>query len=285
VELSRRELSLAGLSIAAASATGGLLASASGCSASPAADDSNFSLYDSTLINGLTPEFITWAGRKWHCAAGSTWHPGMDHCVRLKGDKARFELRNTEFDRPNGDPVQKRRSELHFPRPPRLPNEIPLWGAVSFIHHRWSDPLGMVKLMGGALGQIHMGSSFGGSPAVAFRRENTGAFAVTTSGEVGGRNVKRYEATLAFDRPHDVVYRVVLSPTQGSLVVWLNREKIVDLEGASIGSHFAESYWNLGCYFAGGVSCPVVAEFANLAYPSPDSLQGRTISTPSWPAG
>jgi hypothetical protein len=65
--------------------------------------------------------------------------------------------------------------------------------------------------------------------------------------------------------------------------VWLNREKIVDLERTPIGSSVAESYFNVGSYYAGGVTCPIIAEFANLVYPAPEALLRRTTVTPAWP--
>jgi hypothetical protein len=283
LELSRRQLTFAGLAVAAVP-VGGLLKAAVGGLTDRGADAANFSLYDSTLADGLTPKFLDWAGRKWTCALGSTWHRDMDYCLRLRDGMARFELHDTVFDRPAGDPDHKRRAELHYPRRPRLPNDVPLWGAMSFIHHGWSDPFGMNKLTtGGAHGQIHMGSTVGGSPPVAFRRHNDGSFLITTRGESERGNTKRYKAPLAFDRPHDLVYRVVLSPTNGSLAVWLNREKIVDLERTPIGSSVAESYFNVGSYYAGGVTCPIIAEFANLVYPAPEALLRRTTVTPAWP--
>lgn len=262
----------------------GLVIPASAPLARTAADDANYFAYHSTLVNGRTPPHVMWNGRKWRCAMGSTWHPDMDHCLRLTARKARFEIRNSEFDRGPRDSADKRRSELRFPKRPRLPNEVPLWGAMSFIHHRWSDPAGMAKLAGGAHGQIHIGSEFGGSPAVAFRRSREGKFRVTTRGEQEPRNTVRYEADLAFDRVHDLVYRVVLSPTNGLLAVWLDRRQIVDLQGASIGSSHADCYWSFGCYYAGGVACPIVAEFANHVYPDIASLAGRIAAPPAWPA-
>lgn len=282
MELSRRQLTFAGLAVTAVP-VGGLLKAAAGGSSGRDAGPANYALYDSTLADGLTPEFIEWAGRKWSCAMGSTWHKGMDYSLRLREGMARFELRDTVFDRPAGDPERKRRAELHYPRRPRLPNDVPLWGAMSFIHHGWADPLGMAKTTGGAHGQIHMGSTVGGSPPVAFRRHGDGSFLVTTRGESERGNTIRYKAPLAFDRPHDLVYRVVLNPTGGSLVVWLNRQKIVDLERTPIGSSAAESYFNFGSYYSGGVTCPIVAEFANLVYPAPDSLLKRATARPPWP--
>jgi hypothetical protein len=282
LDLSRRQLTLAGLA-AAAVPVGGLLKAAGNLSGRESGA-ANYALYHSTLVDGLTPKDIDWNGREWLCTMGSTWHAGMDHCLRLTDRKARFELHDTDFDRPADDPPRKRRSELHFPKRPRLPNDVPLWGAMSFIHHGWADPSGMARLtMGGAHGQIHIGSRAGGSPAVAFHRYKDGDFLVTTRGEQSRANIRRFKAPLAFDRPHDLVYRVVLSPTNGSLVVWLDRHKIIDLTGVPIGSHFAESYWNFGAYYYGGVTCPIVAEFANHVYPAPESLLKRTTITPAWP--
>jgi hypothetical protein len=282
LKVSRRELTFASLALATVPAGGLLKAVASGRRSGES--DAGILRYRSTLVNGLTPEDIDWDGRKWRCTMGSTWHAGMDYCLRLSEGMARFELHDTIFDRPAGDPDRKRRSELHYPKRPRLPNDVPLWGAMSFIHHSWADPSGMARLtLGGAHGQIHIGSKAGGSPAVAFHRYKDGNFLVTTRGEQESGNTKRYKAPLAFDRPHDLVYRVVLSPTNGSLAVWLNRQKIVDLDGVPIGSHFAESYWNIGAYYYGGVTCPIVAEFANHVYPSPETLLKRTAITPAWP--
>ena len=292
MELSRRQFSVRGIASAIAPlafpASAGLIIPSSsksrGQDAAAGGGDASYSAYQSTLVNGLTPSSVVWNGRKWRCAAGSSWNPGMDYSVRLTAHKARFELRNTENDHGERDPVVKRRAELHSPARPRLPNDVPLWGAMSFIHHHWADPAGMATRWGGAHGQLHIGSTFGGSPAVAFRRHGDGKFRISTRGEFADDNTVRYDAPLAFDVAHDLVYRVVLSPTNGSLMVWLNRRKIVDLHGVSIGSHQAECYWNIGNYYAGGVTCPVIAEFANHVYPDPASLAGRLAVSPGWPA-
>jgi Polysaccharide lyase len=282
LQLSRRDFSLAGL---ATTAMPLIFPATTACSRSLSREQApNDSAYHSTLVSGLTPRLVLWNGREWRCDAGSTWHPGLDYCVRLTPNKARFELHDTPFDRGEADPVEKRRAELHFAKRPRLPNDVALWGAMSFIHQRWEDPSAMARAQGGVHGQIHIGSSFGGSPAVAFRRHASGAFRVTTRGEYETENKVRYESALTFDQVHDLVYRVVLSPTNGSLAVWLDRRKIVDVQGASIGSHYAESYWNIGCYYAGGIGCPVVAEYADHVYPDAAVLQSRIAAPPSWPA-
>ena len=87
-----------------------------------------FSDYHSTLVNGLTPGHIKWNGRKWRCAMGSTWHSGMDHSLRLTPERARFEIRESSFDRGRADDPGKRRSEIRIPKSPRLPNGVPLVG-------------------------------------------------------------------------------------------------------------------------------------------------------------
>lgn len=212
---------------------------------------------------------------------GSTWNPGMDHSFRPGEDMARFEIRPTVQDRAAGDPPDKRRSELHCTRN-RLPNGVPLWGAISFNHHRWSDPAGMARGRGGVHGQVHMGK-FGGSPALAFRRARDGRFLVTTRGEFGRRNQRRWIGSVSFDEPHDLVYRLLLHPMQGELEVWLDGRNVVSIRGASIGSRVGGSYWCVGCYYSGGISCPVVAEFANHEFPLSRDLSARISRPPAWP--
>lgn len=281
MEISRRDFSLTAIASVAAPLA---VPSTSACSQSRGrADPGGGSNYHSTLVNGLTPRRIAWNGREWLCDAGSTWHPGMDYALRLTPAKARFEVRDTEFDRSEADPPRKRRAELHCPEA-RLPNDVPLWGAMSFIHHSWDDPAGMSALEGGVHGQMHIGSSFGGSPAMAFRRDKNGNFRITTRGELEPKNTTRFDFPLPFNAVHDLVYSVVLSPNNGSLLVWLDGQQVVNLRGASIGSHYAECYWNIGCYYGGGVTCPVIAEFANHVYPGPASLAGRISAPPRWPA-
>jgi len=242
-------------------------------------------VYRSTLVNGLTPAAIDWSGRKWRCNMGSTWNPGMDYCLRLTERRARFEIRATPSDHGRGEDDRKRRSELSgsvFGDKTRLPNSLALWGAFSFIHHSWTDPDGMAELDGGVHGQIHMGSKFGGSPALAFRRNKHGEFVITTRGELEPQVISRYRTALSFDQVHHIVYRVVLHESEGSLGVWLDGRKVLDLPRASIGSHFADSFWNIGCYYAGGVSCPVVAEYSNHVYPGATDLGASAATPPEW---
>lgn len=237
--------------------------------------------YRSSLVDGYTPKRIDWDGYRWSADMGSTWNFGMDHCFRRSIDTARFEIRPTPRDRAAKDEPDKRRSELHCTKN-RLPNGTGLWGAMSFNHHGWSDPAGMAKGWGGVHGQIHMGK-LGGSPALAFRRTRDGQFLVTTRGELDQGNQRRWIGPVSFDEPHDLVYRVLLHPEGGELDVWLDGRKLVSLVGASIGSHRGGSYWCIGCYYSGGISCPVVAEFANHAFPSPRDLSARIASRPAWP--
>ena len=212
---------------------------------------------------------------------GSTWNAGMDHCFRYDEDMARFEIQPTARDRAEHDKPDKRRSELHGTKN-RLPNGVPLWGAMSFNHHGWSNPAGMAKGWGGVHGQIHMGKA-GGSPALAFRRTREGRFLVTTSGEFDDLNRKRWTAPLSFDQVHDLVYRVVLDARAGQLDVWLDGRQVVHVANASIGSRVGGCYWCIGCYYSGGISCPVVAEYANHEFPSAKELSTRISSQPRWP--
>lgn len=274
MKLSRREYCTMGL--ASAVLPGGFLVARALPSSNKSTD------YHSTLVDGLTPEYLNWDQRRWRCAMGSTWNRGMDHSLRLAADRARFEIRESPLDRGPNDDEGKRRSEIRHPKRPRLPNAVPLWGAMSFIHHSWDDPQGMAAKWGGVHGQLHIGSSFGGSPAVAFRRTRRGQFAITTRGEADSEGSRRYEGPLAFDQLHNLVYRVVFHPTDGALTVWVNGDRLVDVRGVSIGSSDAECYWSFGCYYAGGVSCPIVAEYGDHIYPSPVDLSHRIGFRPDW---
>ena len=245
--------------------------------------------YDSTLRNGLTPSPIEWAGRMWRVNAGSTIHYGMDHSVRISpdGGRVRFELRDYPEDNSLPDSDKVRRAELSgslYGSPTRLPNGESLWGAFSFVHHGWKDTMGMRELQGGVYAQIHIGSTFGGSPALAFRRRANGGFLITTRGEYDAEGTTQYEDDLSFDEVHDLVYEAILHPTQGSLRVWIDGQQKVDAQDLSIGHSNAESYWNLGIYFSGGISGTAVAEYANHAYPAPMELRDRVNKRPCWPA-
>lgn len=254
------------------------------CGASVVGDEPS---YRSTLIDGVTPPTLFWSGREWRANMGSTWTRGMDHSLRLTRQKARFEVRPSSRDRREKDRPGTLRSELSGSvkgDPARLPNGVPLWGAMSFIHRRWSDPEGMATRTGGVHGQVHMGSKFGGSPALAFRRDPAGLFRITTRGEHDAESRTRYSGPLSFDQVHDVVYRVVLHPTRGALSVWLDGSKILGVSEQSIGSHHADSFWIVGCYYSGGATCPVVAEYAHHQYPDRADLSSRIARRPAWPA-
>jgi hypothetical protein len=76
---------------------------------------------------------------------------------------------------------------------------------------------------------------------------------------------------------------VLLDPDAGELDVWLDGRQVVSVTGASIGSRIGGSYWCVGCYYSGGISCPVVAEYANHEFPSNRELSARIADRPAWP--
>lgn len=236
--------------------------------------------YSSSLINGFTPKQPNWLGKIWAADMGSTWNANLDHCWRLTSTQARFELHNTTLDHGQNDPSTKRRAELHANKYP-LPNGVELWGAYSFVDHAWSDPAGMLALgSGGSHMQMHMPA--GGSPAFSFRRYKDGRFSVTTNGDKDPiSNNRRYLGALSFDQAHDIVYRFVIDPLHGSLDVWLDGKQIVNLWDASIGTATAGCYACYGLYYGGGVTCPIVTEQGNIAFPSTTSLSSR-ITRPPW---
>lgn len=245
-------------------------------------EDSTFSLYNSTLISGFTPKYPAWFGQKWTAAMGATWYPNMPHSWRVTTNKSRFELHNTVDDRGQNDPSTKRRTELHDKKH-LLTNGISYWGAYSSIDHSWSDPVGMQSTTGGAHFQMHMPA--GGSPAFAFRRDKYGNFLITTNGDNDPiNNHARYNGPLSFAQVHDIVYRCVIHPTNGELDVWLDRKLILSLRNISLGTSTSGCYPCYGLYYADGCTCNIVAEHANIAFPSTTSLTGRTTSSPSWPS-
>lgn len=255
------------------------------CASPPDVDAS----YQSTLRGGLTPTPLEWSGRSWRVNAGSITHRNMDHALRLSpgGNKIRFHLRDTPNDNSRSDSDGVRRAELSgslFGDPERLPNGKPLWGAFTFIHHAWTDSDGMRELQGGVYGQIHVGSRFGGSPALAFRRRPDGSLRITTRGQNDPEGTVRYEGDVSFGEVHDAVFEVTLDPVDGSLRVWIDGQAVVDANHISIGHDNAESYWNIGLYFSGGITGPVIADYANHVYPASSSLADRIASAPCWPA-
>ena len=237
--------------------------------------------------NGKLPsDNISALGKsQWRSASGASVNTGMDYALRSSAQKKRLriELRNTSKDRTSGDDSDCRRCELKMAEAGGwLYNNIDYWGALSFIHHKWADPVGMAELYGGVYMQLHMGD-FGGSPAVAFRRHKTGDFLITTRGQNNTSNTKRYLKPLAWDTVHDLVYRVRFSRTAGQLDVWLNGAKIVGITGQSIGSDKAGYRPYVGCYFSGGITCPIVAEIGNYVYPGTVPLATRITNRPAWP--
>lgn len=244
--------------------------------------------YYPTLSPTYTPTQISWGNRNWRVNSGATYIGNMGHSVRLgkSGNRIRIEIRNTTSDKTASDSSKVRRAELSgslYGDSTRLPNGQSLWGAFSTKHASWADPVGMKALTGGVYGQIHIGSTFGGSPALAFRRKSDGRFRITTRGEFDTAGKIRYEGALSFDEPHDIVYNVVLHPLTGSLKVWIDGTQVVNVANVSIGHSNAESYWNFGTYFSGGITTPVVAEYANHVYPAGTSLSARVSNRPAWP--
>ena len=239
------------------------------------------SSFSSSLVSGYTPTYPKWLGQQWTAAMGSTWHTGMDYSWRTTTNKARFELHPTVNDRSKNDPTDKRRTEIHD-KVHLVPNGKVIWGAFSFTDYAWADPTGMAKLTGGTIFQMHMPS--GGSPAFAFRRDKNGLFLITTNGANDPTsNHKWYSSALAFGQPHDVVYRCVIDPVNGSLDVWVDGRQVLSLTRQSIGVAQSGCYPCYGLYYAGGTTCTVVAEVANIAAPSTLSLSARTLKKPAWP--
>jgi hypothetical protein len=230
-----------------------------------------------------------WQNRQWRVNAGLVLDArAASHAIRTHadGDRIRFELRDTVLDRSPRDTPDTRRAELSGSLrgdKRRLRNGVPLWGAMLFRHHAWSDPEGMQALTGGIYGQIHMGSGFGGSPALAFRRDRNGLFVITTRGQHDRKGTVHFARPVSFDSPHDLVYRVVLHPTDGSLHVWLDGEPVLQRDRISVGHANAESYWNIGLYFSGGIAGTVKAEYAGHIYPSSGNLRARVAKPLVWP--
>lgn len=267
-------------------------ATSSGCEgasepASPSATGTVEGYHPITIAAGPGAE-TQWQGRTWRVNAGAVLDEALSYAVQSDADQARirFELRDTARDRSPRDTPDTRRAELSgslYGDRGRLPNGVPLWGAMLFRHHAWSDPAAMRALTGGVYGQIHMGSRVGGSPALAFRRSREGLFMVTTRGQHDEEGSVHLRQPLSFDAAHDLVYRVVLHPTEGSLAVWLDGALVVDQAGISIGHEDAGSYWNFGLYFSGGISGSVSAEYAAHVYPARADLLWRARAPLAWP--
>ena len=243
------------------------------------------SAYLTTLSPTYTPGELSWTGRKWRVNSAATRYTNMDHSLQRSSSwsKLRFEVRRDDPAMESN--IEKRRAELSgsvYGDKTRLPNGVSLWGAFSTIHHSWADPEGMKNTWGGVYGQIHMGSP-GGNPALAFRRRQNGRFLITSRSEFEASSVSRYEADLSWDVPHDIVYNVVLHPTNGRLRVWIDGRMVVDYTGG-IGHSAADHYWNFGLYFSKNVTSPAIAEYANHVYPATTSLSTRVTSRPAWPA-
>ncbi len=96
------------------------------------------------------------------------------------------------------------------------------------------------------------------------------------------RVVDQVDWQIARGEVHSLVYRVVLSPKDGALQVWLNGDAVLDARGISIGSSDAQCYWSFGCYYSGGVTCPIIAEYGDHIYPGPTDLRRRIGIRPDW---
>ena len=123
---------------------------------------------------------------------------------------------------------------------------------MSFIDHQWDDPAGMAAGLGRRGSRaVSIGSTFGGSPQWRFVACVGVRFpAITTRGESAPENTRRYQGPLAFDQPHNMVYRVVPHPTNGALAVWLDGSEFstfMVLRSAPAMRHD----WSIGCYYAG----------------------------------
>lgn len=247
-------------------------------------EDPSFFAYSSTLgPSGYTPSKASWNGKTWKADMGSTWNLGMDHSWRVTATADRFELHPTPQDRAVNDSADKRRSELHYKKT-ELANGMEYWGAYSFIDHSWPDPVGMNLTTGGAHMQMHMPS--GNGAAFALRRYRDGTFLVTTNSSAGG-NLKQFNAPLSFDAVHDVVYRCICDPAAGELDLWLDGTQVTafrGLLGIAGATSTAGYYFCRGLYYGGGITCNIVAEFANVVTPQTANLLSRVSSPPPWPA-
>lgn len=243
--------------------------------------------YLPTLSPTYTPAQLRWLVRDYRVNAPATDYANLPHSVKhgANWNRIRFEVRPDDPAMESN--AVKRRAEMSgsiYGDPTRLPNGKELWGAFSIIQTPWSDPEGMKSTYGGVYGQIHMGSKVGGSPALAFRRHQGGNLRITTRGEFDDAGTTRYDATLSWGVVHDFVYQLTLDPVAGKLRVWIDGRKVVDVANVSIGHSLADSYWNFGLYFPGGVTAPVSAEYGNHVYPSQYSLLNRVTAPPQWPA-
>jgi hypothetical protein len=240
--------------------------------------------YVSTVAPTYTPAELSWAWGTWRVNFGATRYAGMEHSIQRSSswNKVRFEVRRD--DPPKESDIEKRRAELSGKVAgdnTRLLNGVSLWGGFSTIHHSWADPEGMKSTWGGVYGQIHMGLP-GGSPALAFRRKHNGRFSISTRSEFETASVTRYESDLSWNAPHDIVYNVILHPTNGRLKVWVDGRMVVDYTGG-IGHSAGDHFWNFGVYFPKNVTSPAIAEYANHVYPSTTSLSTRITTRPAWP--
>lgn len=245
--------------------------------------DSRDNTYYSTLaepINRLSSGAgaFDFNGRSWAVDGSPVNADGLDHCLRLSGrrERIRFEHRQTD---PND------RTELDSQL--TLPHSTTLWGAMTVIAESFVKPDSIAAGSGVVFYQTHAGAG-GGSPSFALRRKQNGNLHITRSTPAGDQNVSLYDQPLSFDEPHDFVWRQVINATNGSIEVWLDGVKIVDVSGVPVGATDNTGYAKFGAYAAGGIGtdpdAKVAFQFANVECTrSGIDLASRISAAPTWP--
>lgn len=233
-----------------------------------------------TDANGLVPKFFDWMGYPWSNNSGQVWNTNVPYALGFSSVRLRAELHDTNYDHGQKDPVDKRRAEIHSKVD--LNNGVTYWHAFSYLDQPWTNPAGQKKAGGGAIHQIHMPD--GGSPAIAFRRFQDGSFGVTTN---PGGNIKRFKMPMTFGQPHDIVYRFTLSAagaTNGSLAVWVDGRKMLDLANVAIGGEGNGYYLCLGAYYGSGLGGNrIIQEYGNIVpVPTTTDLSSRIAAPPAW---
>jgi hypothetical protein len=100
-----------------------------------------------------------------------------------------------------------------------------------------------------------------------------------------------------WDAGNDLVYYFEQHETTGVLKLWLNGDLIVDEDPLPLGASGGGTYLGVNAYFAEGITCPVVNQFANFVFPFSGGLAGsalpdsnsdgvpdRVSSPPAWPS-
>jgi hypothetical protein len=219
---------------------------------------------------------------------GASTSDGMDHTLRFSGrrERVRIQVNNTEADKTAADTGGQRRCEMDAEY--LLPNDTVLWGAMSVILEPWVEPASVAEATGYIIYQTHLGG--GGSPSFAIRINPAGQLWVTRAGPPpdDNSNVTLYTGDIDFDTVHDFVWRQTINPTAGSVELWLNGAKIVDVSGVPVGQAGNLGYPKWGIYAAGGLGsnagAQVAAQFANVVDTKPSiDLTSRISAPPAWP--